>query len=84
MTTRINESVVAKAAKIIVDTQEVKSHTSMSWEDAYKGASNWYNNTDLTSPYMIAACVLKYGIYYKVISFNDILQASKEFEGGEF
>ena len=76
-----NESVIAKAAKIIVDTQEATSHTSMTWDEAYQGATNWYNNTDLTSPFMIAACVLKYGIYYRVVNFNDILNASREFEG---
>ena len=75
-----NHSLIEKAAKMVIDTQERAYHTSMSWSDAYMGATNWYNNTDITSPYMIAACVLKFGVGYRPVSFNEIMEASKQFE----
>ncbi len=73
-----NYSVIEKAAKIVIDSQEASTGTSMPWEDAYKGVSNWYNNTDITSPTLLAACVLKFGITYMAIGYQDILEASKQ------
>ena len=51
----------------------------MSWDDALELAADWYNHTDLTSPYMISACALKYG-RYKPVTTKEIVEACKEYE----
>jgi len=75
----MNYSVIDKAAREVVKYQDANYQTSMTWDEALNLCQDWYNHTDLTSPYMISACVLAYG-KYKPVTFAEIMDASKQFE----
>ena len=75
-----NLSVIERAAREVIEYQDKHYNTSMTWEQAYKAVHDWYDYTDITSPYLLSACVLRFGEKYIPVSHSDILDAARSFE----
>ena len=75
----MNYSTIDKAAREVLKYQDSQYMTSMTWDEAYEMVADWYNHTDLTSPYLLSACVLAFG-RYKPVTFSQIMDASRQFE----
>lgn len=74
-----NYELIEKSAYEVIHYQETHNRSSiMTWTEAYHAAQTWYDHTDLTSPYMLAACVLAFGSYVPVTA-SQIMEASKRF-----
>lgn len=67
-----NYSTIGMAVEYIIQWQEATYHTSMSWNQACAGVTNWYMNTDIGDPRELAACVLQYGVKYYPVSYDEI------------
>ena len=74
-----NLSVIERAAREVIEYQDKHFKTSMTCEQAYKAVHDWYDYTDITSPYLLSACVLAFGDYTPV-TFSQIMDASRQFE----
>ena len=74
-----NYSVIERGAREVLKYQDAHYRTSMTWDEAYKLVQDWYDHTDITSAYLLSACVLAFGAY-KPVTFSQIMEASKQFE----
>ena len=68
----VNYSTIGMAVEYVIQWQEATYHTSMSWNQACAGVTNWYENTDIVDPWELAACVLHYGVKYVPVSYTDV------------
>jgi hypothetical protein len=76
----VNYSLIEKAAQEVIKYQDQHFRTSMTWEQAYAAVHDWYDYTDITSPYLLSACVLSFGEKYKPVTYSQILDAAKQYE----
>ncbi len=49
-----------------------------SYEDVRNMVYSWYNCTDITNPYILAAAVIKWG-YFKEVPYQDIIDIGKQY-----
>lgn len=71
---------INKTAREVVKYQDSHYQTSMSWEKAIAAANDWYNHTDITSPYLLSACILAFGETYTPVTHKQIIDAARSFE----
>ncbi len=76
----VNKTVIEKAAGEVISWQTSHNLKVYSWDEACEAVQDWYNYTDITSPYLLSACVLGFGAKYKPVSHSDILDAARSFE----
>lgn len=74
-----NLEIIEKAVREVINYQEKHFRTSATWDEAYRNVEDWYNHTDIRSPYLLSACVLAYG-KYKPVTASEIMDASRAFE----
>lgn len=67
-------SLIGEVAELVIYWQEAKYHTSMDWALASEYALSWYENTDITNKYELAACVLYFGKYEPFVVDYDFIQ----------
>lgn len=65
-------SLIVEIAELVINWQEAKYHISMDWDHACEYALDWYENTDITNKYELAACVLHFGRYDPFIDYDFI------------
>lgn len=75
-----NTTVIGKAAGEVIKWQTSHNLRVYSWDEAWEAVQDWYNYTDITSPYLLSACVLSFGAKYKPVSHSEILDAARNFE----
>lgn len=75
----INYSTIGKAVDHVLSWQEAKYGSCITWNQAYAGVMNWYENTDITDPKELAACVLHYGTQYHPVKYNEIKAATDKY-----
>lgn len=63
---KLNEAATTKASSIASPFSIAEEYIIQ------KRVKDWYNNTDLTSPFNLAAAALAFGDYDKSISYDDI------------
>ena len=66
-------SLIGEVVELVINWQEAKYHTSMNWNLASEYTLNWYENTDITNKYELAACVLHFGKYEPFVDY-DLIQ----------
>ncbi len=57
---------IREATQLYINWQEAAYHTSNSWNRAELFIKDWYDHTDITDPYMLAALALHFGGYKSV------------------
>ena len=67
-------SLIGEVAELVIYWQEAEYHTSMNWDLACEYALNWYENTDITNKYELAACVLHFGKYKPFVVDYDFIR----------
>lgn len=75
-------STVARGAMEYIGWQEIEYHTSDTQEIAYDRVHDWYINTDITDPLMLAACALEHGPYC-YLSYNEMKDLKEKYFGGD-
>ena len=65
-------SLIGEVAELVIYWQEAKYHISMDWTLAGEYALDWYENTDITNKYELAACVLHFGKYEPFVDYEFI------------
>ena len=65
-------SLIGEVAELVIYWQEAKYHTSMNWNLTCEYALGWYENTDITNKYELAACVLYFGRYEPFVDYEFI------------
>ena len=68
----INYSTIGMAVDHVLSWQEAKYGSCITWNQAYAGVMNWYENTDIVDPRELAACVLHYGTNYVPVPYDDV------------
>lgn len=68
----VNRGLISEVVELVIAWQESKYHISMDWTLASEYALSWYENTDITNKYELAACVLHFGNYEHFIDYNFI------------
>ena len=72
--------IINKTATEVIKWQDQHLRTSMTWDEAFAAAREWYDHTDLTSPYMLSACILTFGAKYMPVTPAQIIDAARSYE----
>lgn len=75
-----NMELIDKTAREVVKYQDAHFNTSITWDQAIAAANDWYNHTDITSPYLLSACILAFGEKYTPVTHAQIIDAARSFE----
>lgn len=75
-----NFSFIELAVKYIINWQESQYYTSINWNKAYAGVTDWWQNTGIENPKLLAAAVLYWGpVYCSQCSCSKIYLIAKDY-----